>query len=175
MRYFLDTEFDENGVTINLISIGIVAEDGRQLYFCNSDCDLTLVNQWVKDNVLNQLPPKNINFSDPSISPRLKQESLAWQPKSIIVSEIINFCDPDIYGYPEFWGDYGAYDWVLLCQLFGKMIDLPDKYPMHIMDIQQLSKSLDIKPPKQTQGNHNALFDAIHIKHSWKYLNTFLS
>ncbi len=31
MRYFLDTEFYEDGKTIDLISIGIVAEDGREL------------------------------------------------------------------------------------------------------------------------------------------------
>jgi 3' exoribonuclease, RNase T-like len=175
MKYFLDTEFIENGKTIELISIGIVTEDGRQLYLCNSDCDLSLANQWVKDNVLPQLPPKNVNFSDQSISPKLKIESLAWQSKSIIASDIVDFCDPDIHGLPEFWGDYCSYDWVVFCQLFGKMIDLPDKYPMHIMDVRQFSKSLDIKPPEQTQGNHNALSDAIHIKNSWEFLNKFLS
>jgi hypothetical protein len=30
MRYWLDTEFIEDGKTIDLISIGIVAEDGRE-------------------------------------------------------------------------------------------------------------------------------------------------
>ena len=32
MRYFYDTEFLEDGETIDLISIGIVAEDGREYY-----------------------------------------------------------------------------------------------------------------------------------------------
>lgn len=32
MKYFLDTEFHEDGKTIDLISIGIVAEDGREYY-----------------------------------------------------------------------------------------------------------------------------------------------
>lgn len=31
MRFWFDTEFIENGHTIDLISIGIVAEDGRTL------------------------------------------------------------------------------------------------------------------------------------------------
>lgn len=30
MRYFYDTEFIEDGHTIELISIGVVAEDGRE-------------------------------------------------------------------------------------------------------------------------------------------------
>lgn len=32
MKYFIDTEFVDDGHTIDLISIGIVAEDGRELY-----------------------------------------------------------------------------------------------------------------------------------------------
>ena len=40
MRYFLDTEFIEDGKTIDLLSIGIVAEDGRELYLQNVECNL---------------------------------------------------------------------------------------------------------------------------------------
>jgi len=36
MRIFYDTEFIENGKTIDLISIGIVTEDGREYYAVNS-------------------------------------------------------------------------------------------------------------------------------------------
>ena len=32
MKYFYDTEFIEDGSTIELISIGVVAEDGREYY-----------------------------------------------------------------------------------------------------------------------------------------------
>ncbi|HVX56933.1 MAG TPA: hypothetical protein VHA37_04325 [Candidatus Saccharimonadales bacterium] len=38
MKYFLDTEFIEDGKTIDLISVGIAAEDGRTLYLQNADC-----------------------------------------------------------------------------------------------------------------------------------------
>ena len=38
MKYFLDTEFIEDGKTIDLISIGIVCEDNRTLYYQNSEC-----------------------------------------------------------------------------------------------------------------------------------------
>mgnify|MGYP007132577418 CR=1 FL=1 len=32
MRYFLDTEFQEDGETIRLISLALVADDGREFY-----------------------------------------------------------------------------------------------------------------------------------------------
>ena len=35
MSYFLDTEFIERPSTIELISIGLAAEDGRELYLEN--------------------------------------------------------------------------------------------------------------------------------------------
>ena len=39
MRIFYDTEFLEDGRTIDLISIGMVAEDGREYYAVTSDAD----------------------------------------------------------------------------------------------------------------------------------------
>ena len=32
MRYFYDTEFIDDGRTVELISIGVAAEDGRECY-----------------------------------------------------------------------------------------------------------------------------------------------
>lgn len=40
MKYFLDTEFIETVGHIELISIGIVSEDGRELYMANHDANL---------------------------------------------------------------------------------------------------------------------------------------
>jgi len=40
MKYFIDTEFYEDGKTIDLISLGVVAEDGRELYLCNQEAQL---------------------------------------------------------------------------------------------------------------------------------------
>ena len=58
MKYYIDTEFHEymkNGVnTIDLISIGIISEDGREYYaVCNEfDLDSAWKNNWLFDNVL---------------------------------------------------------------------------------------------------------------------------
>jgi 3' exoribonuclease, RNase T-like len=37
VKIFYDTEFIEDGRTIDLISIGMVAEDGREYYAVNRD------------------------------------------------------------------------------------------------------------------------------------------
>ncbi len=41
MKYFLDTEFIEDGKTIDLISIGIVDKNGNCIYLINGNCDFS--------------------------------------------------------------------------------------------------------------------------------------
>lgn len=38
---------------------------------------------------------------------------------------------------PEFYGYYSDYDWVVLCWLFGRMINLPKGFPMYCIDLKQ--------------------------------------
>ncbi len=40
--------------------------------------------------------------------------------------------------YPEFYAYYADYDWVVFCWLFGKMIDLPEGFPMYCRDLKQV-------------------------------------
>lgn len=60
MRYYIDTEFAEKPYTIEMISIGIVAEDGREFYAESSEIDPANCNEWVQQNVLTRLtiPPE---------------------------------------------------------------------------------------------------------------------
>src|SRR5258708_2885453 len=55
MRYWMDCEFIEDGHTIELISIGIVAEDGREYYAQSGEFDRRNASDWVKENVLSHL------------------------------------------------------------------------------------------------------------------------
>lgn len=57
MRYFYDTEFIEDGHTIELISIGVVAEDGREYYAVSTEFDPERAGSWVRTHVLPKLPP----------------------------------------------------------------------------------------------------------------------
>lgn len=55
MRYYMDCEFIENGKTIDLISIGIVAADGRELYLQSAEFDPQHASDWVKEHVFPHL------------------------------------------------------------------------------------------------------------------------
>lgn len=52
MKLFFDTEFTGLHKNTTLISIGIVAEDGRKFYAVLNDFDRTQCTQWIKKNVL---------------------------------------------------------------------------------------------------------------------------
>ncbi len=49
MRYFYDTEFIEDGETIELVSIGIVGEDGSEYYAVSTDFNPAHANAWVRE------------------------------------------------------------------------------------------------------------------------------
>lgn len=59
MRYFYDTEFIEDGTVIDLVSIGVVAEDGREFYAVSTEFDERQAGDWVRRNVLPLLPPRS--------------------------------------------------------------------------------------------------------------------
>ncbi len=161
MRYFIDTEFSERGPhqAIDLISIGIVAEDGREFYAVSTEFREKDCNPWVRENVLPHLLGK--------VRVGIGQATLAE-----IRVAILQFCDSEKYGKPEFWGYYADYDWVVFCQIFGAMIDLPKGWPMYCRDIKQLCDQLgNPQLPKQDSIEHNALFDAQWNEAAWVFLN----
>lgn len=160
MKYWFDTEFMEDGKTIELLSIGLVAEDGREYYAVSADADWSRANDWVKANVLPHL--------DRSIA----------KPRTQIRHELLQFIGHAEYDQhtgtkrrPEIWGWYASYDWVVLCQLFGRMIDLPKDWPMYVRDVKQLCDSQGNPPlPKQEGKTHHALEDARWIRQAWAAL-----
>jgi hypothetical protein len=166
MKYFYDTEFIEDGKTIDLVSIGIVCEDGREYYAINTEFKPKKASQWVKDNVLAKLPPRFVNpmFESPS---RI-EASRAWRSRKQIKEEIIAFVGED---KPELWAYYADYDHVALCQLFGTMMDLPKNFPMYTRDIKQLCDDKgNPKLPEQGKGEHHALADARWTKETYQFL-----
>jgi hypothetical protein len=162
MKYFYDCEFIDTGKTLDLISIGIVSEDNRELYAINIDIDLTKVTPWIHDNVFPYL-------FEPSSSDTTK---CILSQISTIRKYLLDFCDIKKYGKPEFWGYYSSYDHVMLCQIFGKMIDLPVGWSRHTNDIKQLCNLLGNPNLLKYNGNkHNALFDARWNKLAFEFLD----
>ncbi|MGD7003210.1 polyadenylate-specific 3'-exoribonuclease AS [Corynebacterium halotolerans] len=145
MRYFYDTEFIEDGNTIDLVSIGIVAEDGREYYAVSTDFDATKANQFVRENVLSQLP----NPGDQ-----------AWKSKETIRREVLAFLTSS-KGRPELWAWVGAYDHVVLAQLYGDMTGLPKQLPRFTRELKQYWEMAGRPPlPAAPAGVHDALVDA---------------
>lgn len=151
MKIFFDTEFLEDGKTIELISIGMVREDGQTLYLENAEFDWEICkDSWLVDNVL----------------PSLSRIPDVLRTRKQITNEILEF----VGNKPEFWGWFADYDWVVLCQLFGRMIDLPIGWPMYCRDLKQITDEYDIILPKQISVEHNALNDALWTKESYKHI-----
>jgi 3' exoribonuclease, RNase T-like len=144
VRFFYDAEFGRTAPDVTLVSIGVVAEDGREYYAVSSEWDPLEVHPWVADNVVPQLPPAS-----------------TWKSRSLIRDELEAFLGRDV----ELWAWFGAYDHVALCQLWGDMPSLPRAVPRLTLDVRQLWQHLG-KPvlPKQDGGLHDALADARHVK-----------
>src|SRR5205814_3251290 len=49
-RYFYDCEFIEDGRTVDLVSIGVVDEHGREFYAVSTEFDDTRAVPWVRRN-----------------------------------------------------------------------------------------------------------------------------
>jgi hypothetical protein len=151
MRYWFDTEFIEDGKTIVLLSIGIVAEDGRELYLENLSADLSRASPWVQENVIPHLDLVQHGVAREEIGPK-----------------VLTFVGTE---KPEFWAYYADYDWVALCQLYGTMMDLPKGWPMYCRDVKQFCDDLgNPKLPEQTSTEHNALADALWTREAWEFL-----
>jgi hypothetical protein len=162
-----DLEFLEDGRTIELISIGMVSDDGREYYAVNRDMPVRRIrkHKWLMENVVPHLPkghgdqrihmPKRwlFHYADHRVKHRT---TIAAE-----VAAFIRAAGPDA----ELWANYGAYDHVALAQLWGPMIALPDGVPMFTHDIQQERSRQGLAwddLPKQESGEHNALADARH-------------
>jgi hypothetical protein len=141
VRIYFDTEFIEDGRTIDLLSIGLVREDGETYYAEPAEADRDLASGWVRENVL------------PYMGGPIKS-------RAAIAREVVAFVGDS----PEFWAWYADYDWVALCQLFGTMMDLPDGWPMYCHDFKQHVDEHGIGAlPEQGEADgpeHNALSDA---------------
>lgn len=178
-EYDYDLEFIEDGRTIELISIGIVADDGREYYAVSEDitCGKTLrglkQHEWLMANVVPSLPkpygdwnnhmPKSwlFDYNSPLVKPRTR---IAGEVRDFLLAA----------DKPVLWADYGAYDHVALCQLWGSMVDHPDGLPMFTCDIQQEALRLGVawdELPQQESGLHNALEDARHNRVKRRFLS----
>lgn len=180
---FYDTEFIENGATIDLISIGMVSSKGDEYYAVNQYIqtgDLYLkicIHPWLMANVVPHLPTSYFEPTSQGVLRNrgyfaLNDDDPAIKPHWLIAGEVREFLLQ--YNEPiRLWAYYGAYDHVVLSQLWGVMMNRPDGIPMFTHDLMQFASFLGIDDssfPKQVGTVHNALEDAKWNKIVFQYL-----
>jgi hypothetical protein len=165
-RYFIDTEFIEGFHKplfgkrrhfIDLISIGIVCEDGRTYSAISNEYKYKDADKWVQDNVIDPLYISTVHGDGRN---RCNSENfhLAYGKSNKQIAEEIEWfirrdhhvncntnelVDDRTHKPVEFYGYYADYDWVLFCSLFGRMIDLPNGFPMYCRDLKQMFDEKD--------------------------------
>lgn len=211
-RRFLGIPIGKTKLTIDLISIGIVAEDERECYAISKDFNLKeawnrfqLEQQsgdmrnvfpegkrvyWIRENVLFPIfkelsnkyydqcdrlysvitQPKTLYFNIKDLKFLLEKYGKTNKKISEDIKDFVGYVDggqritkkardldcvimdgrsdpeyefgernPKVYNpKPTFYGYYSAYDHVVFCWLFGRMIDLPNGFPMYTRDLKQI-------------------------------------
>lgn len=172
----------EDGRTIELISIGIVCEDGWEYYAVNSEMPIERIGQhdWLCRNVVPHLPIQHkesvLNIIKKTDASKFSQRnplefSLDYsetvvKPKFVIANEVRDLLlRPDLNGNnttaPKLWAYCCAYDHVCLAQLWGTMMEMPTDLPHYTNDLANLRWMCGNPPiPKQEGITHHALHDA---------------
>jgi hypothetical protein len=169
MKYYLDTEFIEGFHKplfgkkrhfIDLISIGIVAEDGKEIYLISNDYNYNDADDWVKENVILPLYLETVHGDARNVFDIHNFHKHYGISNKRICAEIMKFIWADTwdewigpsdeffergikYGWNtessiEFYAYFADYDWVVFCSLFGRMINLPFDFPMYCKDLKQM-------------------------------------
>lgn len=169
MRYHYDWEFKEDGRTIEPISLGMVSDDGRELYIINKRAidnfrwrfykeQLDETDRWLQDNVFN-----HISFEDEDqygMDFKEQRNDVAQIVYNFVVNQIDWSYETDI----ELWGYFGAYDHVCLSQIFGRMIDLPNPMPMYTNELMTIRKGRSKPTRPKELSEHHSLMDAKYQK-----------
>jgi hypothetical protein len=153
VQFFYDTEFIEDGVTIDLVSIGVVDANGREFYAVSTEFDPGRAGPWVRANVLPKLPSP----ADP-----------AWRSREQIRTDLLAFFGRPADGI-ELWAWYAAYDHVALAQLWGAMPAMPRRLPRFTRELRQRWEDAG-KPklPPPPAEAHDSLADARHNLQRWR-------
>lgn len=161
MRVYMDWEFLEEGNSVYPISVGMVCEDGAELYyeFLQAPWEKIYNHNWLKENVLPALHKKY------SIAVATGEGNQVMASTLYIRGKVREFLYEASQDSPiELWGWYSAYDHVCLAQLFGRMVDLPGFVPMWTNDLKQEVMRLgNPRVPSMREPSekpHNALDDA---------------
>jgi len=174
MKISFDTEFTGLHKNTTLISIGLITEDGKTFYAELNDYDKTQVNNWIQENVID-----NLSRSIGELS-RMADE-VEFGNKEQVGTSLLRWLNQ--FDTVEWVSDVSHYDFVLLIDLvYGHALKMPyGKHCSACHDINQdIAKYYNISEieafDKSREGiieefgvevkgeKHNSLYDAKVIK-----------
>jgi len=173
-RIFWDCEFTGLHQRTTLISIGLVAENGRTFYAELTDYDGRQVDHWVKENVIDKLTLKR---PGPSGDTRVV-EQFRGRGNTLVVRHWLEEWLKSL-GEVEMWSDVLAYDWVLFCNLWESPFIIPRNVHYIPFDLATLFKVKGVDPDVDREEfagldagdqKHTALWDAQVIKACYEKL-----
>lgn len=168
MIYAFDTEFNDTGTDFELISIGIVAANGREYYAqdpnFNWGSNVDKDKFWLRENVKPGLKSCGNGLSDDHVRWELTGRPCSyldcpWRGPKRMAQEVAVFTQYD--NTPEFWGFFVSWDWIILCRLYGRVLfDIPGVWPNRANDIAQLASDHNLNIQRDSSYTHNSLDDA---------------
>lgn len=184
-KIFYDSEF--TGLTQNtqLISIGLVDEAGASFYAEFSTIDPAKCDPWIVANVLNHcryIGKQSATLASAPLVEKTGTATQAFGTPGEITKELSQWLAN--YHSIEIWADCLAYDWVLLCELFGGALNLPKHIHYMPGDLSTLFRLKGLDPDTNREDyagitntaeieKHNALWDAKVCKKCYqKLMNT---
>ena len=168
MKVFFDTEFTGLHQRTTLISIGLVAENGRTFYAELTDYDRRQIDPWLQENVIDKLTLKEYA----SLGEARTDEQFTFMGDTIGVRVWLEAWLKSL-GEVEMWSDVLAYDWMLFCQLWGHAFKVPSNVHYIPFDLATLLKLKGVDPDVNREEfagleagdeKHTALWDAQVIK-----------
>lgn len=172
MKVFFDTEFTGLHQNTTLISIGLIAENGKTFYAELNDYSKEQANgdTWIMENVIDSLL---MNDKDVAVECHDHSEHMQYKGDRKLVSRKLEKWLNGLVGKEkiEIWSDCLSYDWVLFNQLFGHAFNIPSSVYYIPFDICTLFKIKGVDPDINREefsgidgDKHNALHDAKVIK-----------
>ena len=162
MKVYHDWEFLESGNSVHPLSVGMVTDDGYELYyeFIDAPWGRILKHEWLVANVVPKLSAKHNAAIVSGVGNNIVKSTLAIRMK---IHQFLADAQSRDNKPLQLWGWYSGYDHVCLGQLFGSMANLPETIPMWTNDIRQEAQRLDVRIPdlrSADQPIHHALADA---------------
>jgi hypothetical protein len=118
-KIFFDTEFTGLHQNTTLISIGLVAETGQTFYAELTDYDKSQVDDWLQENVINNLLVKE----NSTVGLDYPDTRVVIGTQNAVKDYLIEWLSQ--FESIEMWSDCLSYDWVLFNQIFGHAFNIP--------------------------------------------------